>query len=112
MELHFDDKAVCCLGKVGSITIYEHPVHGDEAPVLFRVRKDTYISSGFWAEPDMDAAEIKEAHADGLKKWHDRLMKKSQQPTEELTPEGVQFVLPGAERETTPSNKKEQGTLW
>ena len=107
MELHFDDKAVCCLGKVGSITIYEHPVHGDEAPVLFRVRKDTYISSGFWPEPDMDPVEIKQAHTDLMKEWHDR-----QQPTEELTPEGVQYVLPGAERETTPSKEKEQGSLW
>ena len=41
------------------------------------------------------------------KEWYDR-----QQPTEELTPEGVQYVLPGAERETTPSKEKEQGTLW
>lgn len=36
----------------------------------------------------------------------------SQQPTEELTPEGIQYVLPGAERETTPSKEKEQGSLW
>ena len=33
-------------------------------------------------------------------------------PTEELTPEGVQYVLPGAERETKPSKEKEQGSLW
>ena len=78
MEKIFDDKDVHCLGKVGSITIYEHPVHGDEAPVLFRVRKNTYISSGFWAEPDMDADEIKEGHADVLKRWHDRLMEKGE----------------------------------
>lgn len=36
----------------------------------------------------------------------------SQQPTEELTPEGIQYVLPGAERETTPSKEEEQGSLW
>ena len=55
----------------------------------------------------MDPVEIKRAHTDLIKEWYDR-----QQPTEELTPEGVQYVLPGAERETTPSKEKEQGTLW
>lgn len=41
-----------------------------------------------------------------------RLYADAPQPSEELTPEGIQYVLPGAERETTPSKEKEQGSLW
>jgi len=33
-------------------------------------------------------------------------------PSEELTPEGVQFVIPGAERETKPTETERQGALW
>ena len=34
------------------------------------------------------------------------------QPREELTPEGVQFVIPGAERITQPTETERQGALW
>ena len=34
------------------------------------------------------------------------------EPQEELTPEGVQLVIPGAERETKPTETERQGALW
>lgn len=40
------------------------------------------------------------------------LARENQQPTEELTPEGVQLVIPGAERETKPTETERQGALW
>ena len=42
--------------------------------------------------------------------WHQNNIE--QLPREELTPEGVQFVIPGAEAQTQPSEQKEQGSLW
>ena len=45
-----------------------------------------------------------------LEHWHTNNIE--QLPREELTPEGVQFVIPGAEAQTQPSDTKEQGTLW
>ena len=84
--------------KVG-IQIVEHTRRW----VLFRVRKDTYMKTAVTGPSRMDG----KAHTDLIKEWYD-----GQQPTEELTPEGVQYVLPGAERETKPSKESEQGTLW
>lgn len=34
------------------------------------------------------------------------------EPQEELTPEGVQLVIPGAERNTKPTETERQGALW
>ena len=45
-----------------------------------------------------------------LEHWHTNNIE--QLPREELTPEGVQFVIPGAEAQTQPSDTKKQGTLW
>ena len=33
-------------------------------------------------------------------------------PTEELTPEGIQLVITGAERITAPTETDKQGSLW
>jgi len=34
------------------------------------------------------------------------------QPHEDLTPEGIQLVIPGAERITQPTETERQGKLW
>ena len=35
-----------------------------------------------------------------------------EQPVEELTPEGIQLVIPGAEKSLEPTETDKQGRLW
>ena len=44
---------------IAGIDLYEHGQHGDEAPLLMKIRGQ-FKMTGLYAEPDFDANEVKE----------------------------------------------------
>lgn len=50
---------------------------------------------------------------EGFQSWADHEdIEQREEYTEDLTPEGIQLVVPGAERITEPTETDKQGKLW
>ena len=50
---------------------------------------------------------------EGFQSWaDDEDIEQREEYTEDLTPEGIQLVVPGAERITEPTETDKQGRLW
>ena len=49
------------LATVDGIALYEHPIDGDEAPMMFKWGNG-YVCTGLYNEPDVDPVEVREAY--------------------------------------------------
>jgi len=50
------------LDTIGGVALYEHDTYGDEAPMMMLI-DGIFVSSGLYAEPNVDPREVREAAA-------------------------------------------------
>lgn len=50
------------LDTIGGVALYEHDTHGDEVPMMMLI-DGIFVSSGLYAEPNVDPREVRAAAA-------------------------------------------------